>query len=118
MQKKIIGILLVICIVGSMVLTGYKQADPKDKILKNLPTSWDLTVLYENDEAYEADLKRIHELLPELEKLRGTLNTVEGLANLYEAPAVRELNSLINKTYMYSVNLSSLDASDPRAKKH
>ncbi len=117
MKKKITGILLIICIVSSMVLTGFKSGATEDKVLKNLPTSWDLTVLYENDEAYEADLKRIYELIPELEKLRGTLNTVEGLVNLYEAPAVRELNSLLNKTYMYSANLSSLDASDPRATK-
>ena len=108
MKKKLTGILLVICIAGSMVLSGYKTADPKDKVLKDLPTSWDPTEIYADDEAFEADMERLDTLIPEVEKLRGTLNTPEGFLRYYEAPPVIEMNEIINKGYMY-INEETLD---------
>lgn len=115
MKKKIAEVLLIVCIAGFMVLTGQNKVYSDDKVLKDLPTSWDLTRIYENDEVFEADLKRVDELVPEIEKLRGTLDTTEGLLNLYESPAVLEVDSILKRMNIYRINLSSLDASDPRA---
>ena len=51
------------------------------RTLTNLPTSWDLKELYANEAAFEADMKRLEELIPQINSMRGTLNSVEGLLN-------------------------------------
>ncbi|MCR5355842.1 MAG: hypothetical protein K6E63_00410 [Lachnospiraceae bacterium] len=89
----------------------------KDKVLTDLPTSWDLTELYADEDAFEADMKRVEELIPSLEALRGTLNTVEGLLKNVEDPDVMEVDAILFKAEMYTGFLSSLDSTDPWARK-
>lgn len=84
----------------------------KDKVLKNLPTKWDLTDLYADKEAFEADMKRVEELLPEIEAERGTLNSAEGILNDMENPKLMEINDILHRAGMYSSFLDDLDATD------
>ena len=85
------------------------------RTLTNLPTSWDLKELYENDAAFEADMKRLEELIPQINPMRGTLNSVEGLLNYMESPVMLEINAILNRAYMYTGFLGSLNATDPWA---
>ena len=87
----------------------------RDNVLKDLPTSWDLTELYANEDAFEADMKRMEELIPEIESIRGTLNSVEGILNDLENPELLEINKIGYKAMMYTQFLNSLDATDPWA---
>ena len=82
-------------------------------VAAKLPTSWDLTDIYENLDVFEEDMKRAEELLPEVDKLRGTLNSVEGILNSVENPKIIELKAILDKAAMFSELLESLDASDP-----
>lgn len=91
--------------------------DLKDKVLTDLPTKWDLTCLYADEDAFEADMKRAEELIPEIEKLRGTLNSVEGILNDLENPALLEEKAILNKAAMYAKFLNALDPTDPWAVK-
>ena len=84
-----------------------------DAVLKDLPTEWNLTELYADEAAFEADMKRVEELIPEIEKLRGTLNSVDGILNDIESPELNEINAIMNKARMYVYLLSSLDPTDP-----
>ena len=84
-----------------------------DAVLKDLPTEWDMTELYADEDAFEADMKRVEELIPEIEKLRGTLNSVDGILNDIENPELNEINAIMNKAGMYVYLLSSLDPTDP-----
>ena len=92
MRKKTVALLLVVTMLVSSgyapLTNGFDKKDRtkkeksesealSDKVLTDLPTSWDLTDLYEDEDAFEADMERIEELLPEVEKLRGTLNSKE-----------------------------------------
>ncbi len=132
MKKKIVALLLVCTM---LVSSGYspltkedakKDTDKKDKsktesladrVLTDLPTSWDLTDLYEDEDAFEADMKRIEELLPGVKELRGTLNTKEGILASLEDPGLLEIRAISNKAGMYAGFLNSLDPSDSWAGK-
>ena len=65
-------------------------------VAAKLPTSWDLTDIYENLDVFEEDMKRAEELLPEVDKLRGTLNSVEGILNSVENPRIIELKAILD----------------------
>ena len=88
-----------------------------ENVLTDLPTSWDFTDLYSDEEAFEADMKRVEELLPKIETLRGKLNTVDGLLKDLEDPDLVEIKAILNKGRMYTKFISSLDATDSWAKK-
>ncbi len=88
-----------------------------DAVLKDLPTEWDMTELYADEDAFEADMKRVEELIPEIEKLKGTLNSADGILNDLENPGLNEINAIWNKSGMYVTFLSSLDPTDPWASK-
>ena len=56
----------------------------QDDVLSDLPTKWDLTDLFADEDAFEADMKRAEELIPKIESYRGTLNSAEGIQKLLE----------------------------------
>ncbi|MBO4373864.1 MAG: hypothetical protein J5829_02045 [Lachnospiraceae bacterium] len=96
--------------------TGKKDVI-KDKVLKDLPTEWDLSELYADEEAFEADMERLEELIPEIKKLRGTMDSVEGILNYLESPDTIEIFTIEYRAGMYTNFLSSLDATDAWAQK-
>lgn len=95
-----------------------KAAESKNlNPLKKLPTEWDLTELYPDDEAFEKDMKRVEELLPEVEEIKGTLNSAEGFLNLYENAKMLEIKAILDKAELFTYLLSSLDPSAARSKR-
>ena len=130
MKKKTVALLLVVTMLVSSgyapLTNSFEKKDRtkkeksesealSDKVLTDLPTSWDLTELYEDEDAFEADMERIEELLPEAEKLRGTLNSKEGILATLESPAFLEINTILNKASMYVELLAALDPTDSLA---
>ncbi len=101
----------VICI--TLILTAIPAMPVMAENFSDLPTSWDLTEIYENLDVFEEDMKRVEELLPEVDKLRGTLNSVEGILNSVENPKIIEMKAILDKAAMFSELLEALDASDP-----
>ena len=67
------------------------------RALTNLPTSWDLKELYEDEAAFEADMNRLEELIPKINLMRGTLNSVEGMLNYMQSPVMLEINTNLNR---------------------
>ena len=94
-----------------------KKDDIKDKVLTDLPTKWNLTELFSDEDAFEADMKRVEELIPEIKSHRGTLNSAEGILNYLEDPKMLEIKAIMGKADMYTTFLSSLDATDAWSKK-
>lgn len=94
-----------------------ESSELSDKVLKDLPTSWDLSELYADEDAFEADMKTVEELIPKIESLRGTLNSAEGILNEIEDPDMQKIWAITCKADMYTEFLSSLDTTDPWARK-
>ncbi len=61
---------------------------------------WDLAQLYESDEAWEADYKKIDSMVEPLEKMRGQLNSAEAVAGYLDEEI--ELDRMIHKLYVYA----------------
>lgn len=75
--------------------------------------TWDLTLLYPNDAAMEADLKQISKRSSEVAKLAGTLTSAPGL--LHALRAVRDLESDLEKAYVYAFLRRDSDTTDSAA---
>ncbi len=118
MKKKAVSLVLTFCIVLSSFFTGnYVIASGKEPVLKDLPTSWDLTKLFADEEAFESEVKKAEDLIPKLEDYRGTLNSVEGILAYLEDPDLIELYNITRTVVMYSAFLLSLDSNDQWAQK-
>ena len=123
--KRISNGILALLLAASMTLTGCNVnvklvtdddvEGTEDKVLTDLPTEWDLTDLYADGDAFEADMKRAEAILPEMDKFRGKLDSVEGILSSIEDPAAIELTKILYRASMYSLLLSSIDSTDPWA---
>lgn len=129
MKKKIISVLLIFTMLvmnGCSVSIDTSSESKEDlvtsggiteKELTDLPVKWDLTVLFADEDAFESDMRRVEELIPDIEALKGTLNSVEGILNLMENPSILEIKAIMNNAYMYAYFLNSLNSTDPWAQK-
>ena len=81
-----------------------------------LPTEWDPTELYADEDAFNAEMDYLSEHAYDAEKYRGTLNNAEAILALTEDEELLELDSIYYRAAMYTQMLTSLDASDPWAK--
>ena len=127
MIKKIISILLVITLLLTTGCNSNQTDNTDDKqntddyevelVLKDLPTSWDLTDIYESPEVFEEKMKRVEELLPKYETFRGTLNSVEGILKYLEDEDLLEIREEMDNAMMYSDLIYSLNATDSTASK-
>ena len=87
----------------------------QDDRLHDLPTEWDVTLFYPDEEAFNKDMDRVIELLPSYEKHRGKLNSKEGILQYIQDENIMEITAIIQNANMYQSALSSTDASDPLA---
>ena len=78
-----------------------------------LPTQWDLTEIYADVEAWQADYDRVMELIPQHESYRGTLNTAQGIYDYFQFAYMGELTRLQNRLYLYAYLGYVLDPADP-----
>ncbi|MBQ1525807.1 MAG: hypothetical protein IIZ75_01610 [Lachnospiraceae bacterium] len=110
------AILLIQCFVPYYQVSAAAAGETgelKDKVLTDLPEHWNLTELYADEAAFEADMKRVEELIPAIEAYRGTLNSAEGILKELEDPELLEIKAILNKAEMYSSFLNTLDPTDP-----
>ena len=63
-------------------------------------SNWNLSLIYEDINAWEADFNRIDELVSQIEKFNGKLNTKEGLLEFLAVE--EELDKLISKLFTYA----------------
>lgn len=75
--------------------------------------TWDLTHLYPNDAAMEADLKKIATAAEQVAHLAGTLTTGPGL--LTALRAVRDVESDLERAYVYAFLRRDSDTTDAAA---
>ena len=80
---------------------------------EGLPVEWDLSEVYPDADAWQADYDRVMELLEGYDDFRGTLNTAENIYAYYEFAYLSELTELQNKLYMYAALGYYLDPTDP-----
>ena len=78
-----------------------------------LPVEWDLTEIYPDTDAWQADYDRVMELLDEYDSFRGTLNSAENIYAYFDFAYLSELTALQNKLYMYASLGYYLDPTDP-----
>ena len=83
--------------------------------MKDLPTSWDLTDIYADYDAFEDDVKRAEKLLDEVVKFRGTLDSAEGIKAYLESPVNLDVKVIREKAEKYSELLDLLNVTDPKA---
>lgn len=77
------------------------------------PTTWDLTDLYADDAAVEADIAKLTEQIAQLANFRGTLSTVDGVVAWYQS--IEESIQLNIRLRCYATLLTSLNAGDNAA---
>lgn len=77
-----------------------------------LPTQWDLTEIYENVDAWQADYDRAMEILPQYESYQGTLNTVQGIYDYLQFAYMGELTRLETRLYLYAYLGYTLNPAD------
>ncbi|MCR5473823.1 MAG: hypothetical protein K6F28_01325, partial [Lachnospiraceae bacterium] len=87
----------------------------EDRILTDLPTTWDLTDIYKDKAAFDADMNHVEELITEIGQFRGTLDSAEGIRNYLESPINLDIDAILAKADMYSEFLNAINAADPEA---
>ncbi|MCR5734345.1 MAG: hypothetical protein K6G22_07070, partial [Lachnospiraceae bacterium] len=97
--------------------SGSDDENAQDDVLSDLPTKWDLTDLFADEDAFEADMKRVEALIPKIESIRGTLNSAEGIQKMLEDPDFLEIIAIMDKATMYTQFVSSLDPTNAWAGK-
>lgn len=88
----------------------------EEELAGELPVEWDLTDLYADEDAFNAEMDYLSEHAYDVEKYRGTLNNVDAILAITEDEEILELDSIYYRAAMYTQMLTSLDASDPWAK--
>lgn len=67
---------------------------------QQLENTWDLTTIFESDEAFETKYKELEGRLGEEEKYKGAIDSAETLARVLELE--REIDVEVNKLYVYA----------------
>ncbi len=77
------------------------------------PTDWDLSLLYEDEEAWQSDYEKVYSMLDTYEEMRGTLNTAQGLYDFMEFAYGGELTEIEGRLSLYADMGNNLDGTDP-----
>ena len=101
--RKWIAALFVIILTVSSCVVEAEEA---------LPTQWDLTEIYENVDAWQADYDRAMEIIPQYESYQGTLNTAQGIYDYLQSAYMGELTRLETRLYLYAYLGYTLNPAD------
>ncbi|MDD3336363.1 MAG: oligoendopeptidase F family protein [Eubacteriales bacterium] len=102
--QRILACLFALILALSMSLTA---------LAEERQTTWELTDLYADDVAVEAEITEIQTLIDQLPSFRGTLKTVEGVVAWYAFQD--ELLTKLNRLGCYATLKTSLNAGDSAA---
>lgn len=94
---RIVRRLLAVLLALVLAMAGYSSMAEEA-----LPTQWDLTEIYADVDAWQADYDRVMELIPQHESYRGTLNTAQGIYDYFQFAYLGELTWLQNRLYLYA----------------
>jgi oligoendopeptidase F len=76
--------------------------------------TWDLTMIYASDDAWEQEVAKLEHMLPELAALQGTL--AEGPQALLNVLQMRDrVFILLERSYVYAMRRRDSDSTDPQA---
>ncbi len=125
MCRNFLSVILMTCMVSSSLCgCSVSIAPPADSVvegpeteavLTDLPTTWDLTDIYKDYAAFDADMDRAEELITEVGQFRGTLDSAEGIRNYLESPVNLDIDAILAKAGMYYEFLNALNAADQTA---
>lgn len=107
MMKKTLARLLACALILTLALGGLSA------LAETYPTAWDLTELYADADAWQADYDRAMEMIGQYDAFRGTLNTAQGLYDYLNYAYLGELTRIQNKLYLYATLGSQLNPADP-----
>ena len=102
--RKWLALLLVLVLAMSSCMAAAEET---------CPTQWDLTEIYADVDAWQADYDRVMEMIPQHESYRGTLNTAQGLYDYYQFAYLGELTQIQNRLYLYAYLGYNLNPADP-----
>lgn len=103
-QRLLAALLALILVLGGCMAVAEEDT---------LPTQWDLTEIYADVEAWQADYDRVMELIPQHESYRGTLNTAQGIYDYFQFAYMGELTRLQDRLYLYAYLGYTLNPADP-----
>lgn len=106
--KRLLALWLVLLLMTSACSSMTMAAGEED-----LPVAWDLSEVYPDTDAWQADFDRVMELLDNYDSYRGTLNTAENIYAYLDFAYLSELTELQNRLYMYAALGYYLDPTDP-----
>ncbi len=80
---------------------------------KSYPTNWDLSEIYPDVDAWNADYEKVMELIPRHENYRGTLNTAQGIYDYMQFAYLGELTQMQSRLALYAYLGYNLNPADP-----
>lgn len=80
---------------------------------KSYPTQWDLSEVYPDVDAWNADYEKVMELIPQHENYRGTLNTAQGICDYMQFAYLGELTQMQSRLSLYANLGYNLNPADP-----
>ena len=105
-QRRLLALLLALVLaLGSFAAIAEEE--------KTYPTQWDLTEVYPDLDAWNADYEKVMELIPQHENYRGTLNTAQGIYDYLQFAYLGELTQMQCRLSLYADLGYNLNPADP-----
>ena len=105
-QRRLLALLLALV----LALSSFAAIAEEEK---TYPTQWDLTEVYPDLDAWNADYEKVMELLPQHENYRGTLNTAQGIYDYIQFAYLGELTQMQCRLSLYADLGYNLNPADP-----
>lgn len=102
--RKLLAMLLALAMIFSC---GAAMAE------ESYATSWDLTEVYPDVDAWMADYDKLMEMFPQYESYRGTLNTAQGIYDYFQFAYYGELTRIQQRLSLYAYMGYYLNPADP-----
>ena len=104
MKKGLAWFLILVLLLSVMVTASAESA---------LPTTWNLTSVYNSVDEWQADYDTVMEMLNNYEQYRGKLNNAQNIYDYLQFAYFTELTRLQGKLNLYASLGSNLDSTDP-----
>jgi len=104
-MKKVLALFLTFVFSLSVMVTASAES--------TLPTTWDLTSIYDSVDEWQADYDTVMEMLDNYEQYRGKLNNAQDIYDYLQFDYFTELTRLQSKLELYANLGSNLDSTDP-----
>ena len=106
--KKLIGMIMAAMIAIIACGTAWGQSSDAE-----LPVTWDLSLVYESVDEWQADYDTVMEMLNQYEDFRGNLNNAETIHDYLVFAYLSELTQIQSRLYLYAELGYYLNPTDP-----